>query len=134
MATEAKNKINGVAHRISHDNLHIKCQSFTQDQANTVVGLVQKFQKDCHRIFIDVRDVQKPSQSVAASFKTSLQNSQVSPRQIFFKGHSGFDLATNGNRVLVLADEPKKKTQAKKEGHVCCGKCKNCHCHDHKDV
>ena len=134
MFIEAGNKVDGVAHRISHDNLHIKCQSFNQDQVNTVMGLVQKFQKDCHRIFIDVRDIQNPSQTVAANFKSRLENSLVSPSQIFFKGNSGFKLAINGNRVLVQSSNPHQKPKHKKDGqHVCCGKCKHCHCHDHKE-
>ncbi|MCR5813654.1 MAG: squalene cyclase [Desulfovibrio sp.] len=119
-----------ISHRISHNNLHIKCTAFEQQEANTVLGLMQKFHKNCQRIFIDVRDIAKPGRSVAQSFKNALSTCAIAPQQVIFKGSGGFDLAINGNRVLVKA--PAEKTKAKPKGHVCCGRCKNCHCHDHE--
>ena len=132
MPNEVRTTPTGVAHRISHDNLHIKCASFNQDQANTVMGLMQKFHSACRKIFIDVRDVQ-PKESVAANFKASLQKSTIAPSQIFFKGQSGFDLAINGNRILLQTAKQKKQDLPLKEAkHTCCGKCK--HCHRHGDL
>lgn len=118
-----------VSHRISHNNLHIKCTAFDQKEASTVMGLMQKFHENCNRIFIDVRDIAKPGNLVAQSFKKALSSCAIAPQQVIFKGQGGFDLAINGNRVLVKASEG--QAHAKPKGHVCCGRCKNCHCHDH---
>ena len=119
-----------VSHRISHQNLHITCTAFDQQQAKTVMGLMQTFHQSCKRIFIDVRDITKPGSNVAQSFKKALSSCSIAPQQIFFKGSEGFDLAINGNRVLVHA--PAKDARPKPKGHVCCGRCKNCHCHKHE--
>ena len=116
-----------VFHKFSHNNLHIKCSSFGQSEANTVMGLMHTFHKECDRIFIDVREIPSPKTSVANAFKTALTNCQITPKQIFFKGQEGFNLAINGNRVLVQTG----KTRPKPKGHTCCGKCAHCHCHDH---
>ena len=118
-----------VSHRISHHNLHITCTAFDQQQANAVMGLMQAFNQSCKRIFIDVRDISKPGYHVAQSFKKALASCSIAPQQIFFKGSEGFDLAINGNRVLIHA--PAKDGRQKSKGHVCCGRCKNCHCHSH---
>ena len=118
-----------VSHRISHNNLHIKCTALEQPQVSTVMRLVQQFHTHCDRIFIDVRDLSKPGSSVAQSFKKALSSSSVSPQQIIFKGAGGFDLAINGNRVLVNAAQ--KQDNMRPKGHICCGRCKNCHCHGH---
>ena len=121
-----------VAHRISHNNLHITCKSFEEAQASHVMQLLKQFHNNCDRVFIDVRGVTTTSTQVAHNFKTALSKEPISPKQIFFKGVHGFDLAINGNRVLVQNQDPNHK--AKGKGHVCCGKCKNCHCkHEHQD-
>ncbi|MBQ7585076.1 MAG: squalene cyclase [Desulfovibrionaceae bacterium] len=128
MYSEDTHKLSGVEHRLSHNNLHITCQKFEEEDAQGVIGLVYKFHHNCDRIFIDVRKAETPSSKVASHFKTALAKSSVSPRQIFFKGQKGFDLAIDGNRVLL----PQTTPHADKPKHVCCGKCAHCHCkHDH---
>ncbi|MBQ7456549.1 MAG: squalene cyclase [Desulfovibrio sp.] len=121
---------NAVSHRMSHNNLHIKCAHFTETQAHTVMGLLHQFHTQCNRIFIDVEGIEQPGHSAAETFKQALSASSIAPEQIFFKGAGGFTLAINGNRVIIPKPASRKSEHAK--GHTCCGKCQHCHCHKHE--
>ncbi|MCR4666636.1 MAG: squalene cyclase [Desulfovibrio sp.] len=126
-----KSRLTDVSHRISHNNLHIKCKSFEEEEANLVMGLVKQFQGECERIFIDVRDISKAQSGVAQGFKHDMGSLKIQPQRVVFKGAEGFDLAINGNRILV-AKNNKEQAAVKPKKHVCCGKCAHCHCHDHE--
>ena len=119
----------GVAHKMSRNALHITCESFEQPQANAVLSLLEKYHQNCASIFIDVQKIGKARAGVAASFKQSIHSSSITPQKIFFKGSCGFDLAVDGNRVLVRKPRPQDRNE--KRGHVCLGNCKHCHCHHH---
>ena len=52
---------------------------------------------------------------------------RLRPRQLIFMGKRGFELAVDGNLVLI----PKKPDPSKK--HHCCGKCAHCRCGRHTE-
>ena len=47
----------------------------------------------------------------------------IAPQRIHYKGSRGFELATSGNKVLIVPEKAK---------HVCKGTCPNCRCKDKK--
>ena len=49
--------------------------------------------------------------------------SNIAPQRIHYKGSRGFELATSGNKVLIVPEKAK---------HVCKGTCPNCRCKDKK--
>lgn len=111
-----------VSHHFSHENLHIRLKKhFKPPQAHTLISLIQHYHQSCKRIFIDVRQVEQPDRIAATVLKTAFLNAAYEPRQIVFKGKSGFALAVNGNRVLLVPEKKRKE-------HVCRGNCANCRC------
>ena len=115
----------GVTHRISHDNLHIALGGhFDQPQAEEVITLLHGNQNRCNRIFIDTRQVAQPNPAAVERFKSSLRLQGLGSGRLIFKGERGFDLAINGNRVLLL----KKPSHDHERGHVCKGHCAHCRC------
>ncbi len=121
----------GLTHRFSHDNLHIALsEHFEQPQVDALIDMLRGQQTHCNRIFIDVRKVTNPQPSAVAAFKTSLGSLSVGPERVFFKGKLGFDLAVNGNKVLIVKKANQERSEEKK--HVCKGNCAHCTCGHHK--
>ena len=58
----------------------------------------------------------------AAALRGAPQPS-IAPQRIHYKGSRGFELATSGNKVLIVPEKAK---------HVCKGTCPNCRCKDKK--
>ena len=104
----------------SNNNLHIRCDTFESSQAHSILALVGSYRDVCPHIFVDVQGVQEMDAAVAAHFKSSQMKTQLRPRQLIFMGKRGFELAVDGNLVLI----PKKPDPSKK--HHCCGKCAHC--------
>lgn len=77
---------------------------------------------DCNKFFIDVRHVTRIQPAAAAALRGAPQPS-IAPQRIHYKGSRGFELATSGNKVLIVPEKAK---------HVCKGTCPNCRCKDKK--
>ena len=122
-----QNRKGDITLHFSNHNLHIRCDSFEPSQAHSVLALVGSYRDVCPHIFVAVQGVQEMDAAVAAHFKSSQLKTQLRPRQLIFMGKRGFELAVDGNLVLI----PKKPDPAKK--HHCCGKCAHCHCGKHKE-
>ena len=60
--------------------------------------------------------------AAAAALRGAPQPS-IAPQRIHYKGSRGFELATSGNKVLIVPEKAK---------HVCKGTCPNCRCKDKK--
>ncbi len=120
----------GLSHYFSHDNLHIVLDGqFEQIQADTLMEVLRGNQEHCKRIFIDVRRVAHSQPSAVTSFKSSLRLQGVGPERVYFKGNLGFDLAINGNKVLIVKKEDAILRHEKK--YVCKGNCAHCTCGHH---
>ena len=61
-------------------------------------------------------------EAAAAALRGASQPS-IAPQRIHYKGSRGFELATSGNKVLIVPEKAK---------HVCKGTCPNCRCKDKK--
>lgn len=117
-----------VTHRFSHDNLHIALDThFDPPQADALISLLHGNQARCKRIFIDVRRVSHPHPLAVSALKTELRLQGLGSGRVIFKGQCGFDLAVNGNRVLLLKERP-----GHAGGHVCKGNCAHCKCGRHR--
>ena len=124
-------RAHGLTHHFSHDNLHIALsEQYEQPEADALIEMLRGKETQCKRIFIDVQKVVQPHPSAVSAFKTSLSALRIGPERVFFKGKLGFDLAINGNRVLIV----KKATHERHEGkkHVCTGNCAHCTCGHHQ--
>jgi len=119
---------NDISLHFSNHNLHIRCAEFAPQQADSVLELMDTCQKKCPHIFVDVQDVHEMDPAAVAHFKASSVHAQIRPRQLIFMGKAGFNLAMDGNLVLIP-----KKPEHKHDGH-CCGKCAHCRCGKHKHV
>lgn len=119
--------------RRTQDTLHIALDGpFGQPQADALLEILRGQEAECKRIFIDVRRIAPPQPAAVASFKSSLQSQGLGTGKLFFKGKQGFDLAINGNRVLLLKEKPAREPREKREkGHVCKGNCPHCRCGHH---
>jgi len=124
-----------ISHRFSNDNLHINLQQhFEAPQAAALLDLCTRYHQSCKKIFVDVRLVEKTHPGAVAAFRDASRKAPYSPQQIIFKGNSGFELAVNGNRVIVNSRKTTAPVRQKHthehhgKGHVCCGKCANCRC------
>ena len=119
-----------LTHHFSHDDLHIALsERFEQPQTDALMEMLRGNQTRCRRIFIDVSKVTHPHPSAVAAFKTSLSAQCVGPERVYFKGRLGFDLAIDGNRVLIVKDASRQKHDPGK--HVCKGNCAHCACGHH---
>lgn len=105
-----QNRKGDISLHFSNHNLHIRCDSFEPSQAHSVLALVGSYRDVCPHIFVDVQGVQEMDAAVAAHFKSSQLKTQLRPRQLIFMGKRGFELAVDGNLVLI----PKKPDPAKK--------------------
>ena len=114
-------------YRISANNMHVTLEGrLSPDMAAALGGLVATHERECGTFFIDVRGMEEAEPDAAESLKNVMQRSPVSPDRIAYKGRRGFDLAVNGNKVLVPS--PRRH----EPGHVCKGNCPNCRCRQNK--
>lgn len=109
-----------ISHRISQSNLHIRCERFDTPQACAVANLVRHYHERCNHIFIDLREAGRPHPAAARCLRAAIRQTGAPPRQIVYKGAGGFDLALEGNRVIVF--------ERPKHGKRCCGNCAQCSC------
>lgn len=112
----------GVDHRVSNDNLHIRCRGFAGPQACAVLNLVRHYQASCGRIFIDLREAPRPCPQAARGWKAACRWIGVSPDRIIYKTAKGGDvraLAVDGNRVIVVDHAPHGRGRCRG-----CGKCR----------
>ena len=112
----------GISHRISQRHLHIHCDRFETPQACAVMNLVRHFRETCNRIFIDLREAGRPHPAAARGLRAAFRQARLAPQRVVYKGAGGFDLALDGNRVIVF-ERPKK---------ACCGDCARCGCRNAK--
>lgn len=102
-----------LACRESASNLHIDVgQTLGKAQAEGILHLLSSHGDACKRFFIDVRQVTHLDHEAADSLRAALPLSRVSMQRIAFKGRLGFDLAVDGNKVLIMPENAK---------HVCRG-------------
>ena len=100
-----------ISFRRSANNLHIATgEDLDLEQARAILNL------------IDVRHVTRIQPAAAAALRGAPQPS-IAPQRIHYKGSRGFELATSGNKVLIVPEKAK---------HVCKGTCPNCRCKDKK--
>lgn len=104
-----QNRKGDISLHFSNNNLHIRCDSFEPSQAHSILALVGSYRDVCPHIFVDVQGVKEMDAAVAAHFKSSQMKTQLRPRQLIFMGKRGFELAVDGNLVLI----PKKPDHAK---------------------
>lgn len=106
--------------RESANNLHISINdTFALPQAQAIVDLLRSRHTCCNRFFIDVRQVTRLEEDAVTALRSALPASPVSMQRIAFKGRQGFNLAVNGNKVLIVPENAK---------HECRGNCPNCTC------
>ena len=111
-------------YRISARNMHVTLEgTLSPDLAAELGGLVATHARDCATFFIDVRRMDHADPDAAEHLKTALRHGPVAPQRIAYKGRHGFDLADNGNRVLVPSPSHRHEP-----GHVCKGNCPDCRC------
>lgn len=109
-----------IACRESANNLHIDVgQTLGRAQAENILQLLESRGDACKRFFIDVRQVTHLDHEAADSLRAALPHSRVGMQCIAFKGKLGFDLAVDGNKVLIMPENAK---------HVCRGTCPDCKC------
>ena len=109
-----------LACRESASNLHIDAgQTLGKAQAEGILHLLSSHGDACKKFFIDVRQVTHLDHEAADSLRAALPQSRVSMQRIAFKGRLGFDLAVDGNKVLIMPENAK---------HVCRGTCPDCKC------
>ena len=109
--------------RRSANNLHIATgEDLDLEQARAILNLMRCHSNDCNKFFIDVRHVTRIQPAAAAALRGASQPS-IAPQRIHYKGSRGFELATSGNKVLIVPEKAK---------HVCKGTCPNCRCKDKK--
>lgn len=114
-----------VSYRFSKNNLHVRLEgSFEIPQADELIRLLYQNHDHCQRIFIDVRKVTQPHLTATQKLKAALQHSPIAEERVYFKGKRGFDLATTGNRVLLMNSRK----------HVCTGNCAHCRCKRQKNA
>lgn len=104
-----QNRKGDISLHFSNNNLHIRCDSFEPSQAHSILALVGSYRDVCPHIFVDVQGVQEMDATVAAHFKSSQMKTRLRPRQLIFMGKRGFELAVDGNLVLI----PKSRIPAK---------------------
>ena len=106
-----QNRKGDISLHFSNNNLHIRCDSFEPSQAHSILALVGSYRDVCPHIFVDVQGVKEMDAAVAAHFKSSQMKTQLRPRQLIFMGKRGFELAVDGNLVLIpKKPDPSKKT------------------------
>ncbi|MCI7569202.1 hypothetical protein [Desulfovibrio sp.] len=111
-------------YRISANNMHVTLEGrLSPDLAAELGGLVATHERECATFFIDVRRMEETDPDTAERLKNVMRRSPVPPHRIAYKGSRGFDLAVNGNKVLVPA--PRRHHEP---GHVCKGDCPGCRC------
>lgn len=112
-----------IAFRRSADNLHIAAgEDLDLEQARAILDLMRCHSADCNKFFIDVRRVTR-IQPAAVTALRGASLSAIAPQRIHYKGSRGFELASSGNKVLIVPEKAK---------HVCSGTCPNCRCKDKK--
>ena len=112
-----------ISFRRSANNLHIATgEDLDLEQARAILNLMRCHSNDCNKFFIDVRHVTRIQPAAAAALRGAPQPS-IAPQRIHYKGSRGFELATSGNKVLIVPEKAK---------HVCKGTCPNCRCKDKK--
>ena len=110
-----------ISFRRSANNLHIATGE-DLDLERTYTLASHNYINDCNKFFIDVRHVTRIQPAAAAALRGAPQPS-IAPQRIHYKGSRGFELATSGNKVLIVPEKAK---------HVCKGTCPNCRCKDKK--
>lgn len=109
-----------LACRESAHNLHIDVgRTLGKAQAEDILHLLTSRGDACKHFFIDVRRVTHLDHEAAAGLRAALPQSRVSMQRIAFKGKLGFDLAVDGNKVLIMPENAR---------HVCRGTCPDCKC------
>ncbi len=115
-------------YRISANNMHVTLEGrLSPDLAAELGGLVATHEGKCATFFIDVRRMEDAEPGAAESLKNVMRQSPVPPHRIAYKGQRGFDLAVNGNKVLIPSPH-----RHREPGHVCKGNCPNCRCRQNK--
>lgn len=106
--------------RESAGNLHIDVgRTLGAAQAESILQLLAGRGDTCKKFFIDVRRVTQLDHEAADSLRAALPQSRVNMQRIAFKGRLGFDLAVDGNKVLIMPENAE---------HVCRGTCPDCKC------
>ena len=82
------------------------------EQARAILNLMRCHSNDCNKFFIDVRHVTRIQPAAAAPSRCASLPSRRSASH--YKGSRGFELATSGNKVLIVPEKGKACLQ----GHL----------------
>ena len=94
-----------ISFRRSANNLHIATgEDLDLEQARAILNLMRCHSNDCNKFFIDVRHVTRIQPAAAAALRGAPQPS-IAPQRIHYKGSRGFELATSGNKVLIVPEK-----------------------------
>ena len=86
-------------------NLHLKLRREPDREAlSSVSVLLKDHARADGRLFVDVRDLNDMQPQAAMSLKSVLKETSLPANSIYFKGPLGFNLASTGNRVLVVRE------------------------------
>ncbi len=97
-------------------NLHIALhREPDKETLKSVSGILKTHARADGRLFVDVRDLNDMGSSAASSLQTILKESPLPPNSIYFKGPLGFNLASTGNRVLIVREKGQKAAGAPAE-------------------
>lgn len=114
-------------------NLHISLQS--EPDTATLVSMssvLDKYADGSGRLFVDVRGLKETvPQKTINGLRKVLKSSPIPPQSVYFKGPAGFNLAADGNRVIIVrgkdelkqsAPAPQAQSRFVKRAHKCkCG-------------
>ncbi len=106
-------------------NLHINLEGiFTSYTAAKATFLMQKHYSGTGNIFLHTKKVSQVSEAAKPVFKTLMDSGDLPQENIYFTGKKGLTISSDTGKVIIW--------KKKKNGHSCCGKCKNCTCHTKK--
>lgn len=105
-------------------NLHIKLNGpFTSDTAARLTMVMAKTYPGKGNIFIHTDNISAVSPESQGAFNDLVNLSALPEDKIYLMGEKGLDICHDSGKVIV---------RKKRQGHICCGKCKNCSCNKDK--
>ena len=110
-------------------NLHLKLRREPDRETLSSVSVLLKNHAQADgRLFVDVRDLNDMQPAAAMSLQSVLKESVLPPNSIYFKGALGFNLASTGNRVLVVREKGQAPSVPQAANRRFAKRPHKCHC------